>query len=181
MQSGSPLFPARVEREEVDDFLTRRLADAEARIRNGSVTPTLPMAAFRRELAAFDFREPRDLEQSLSWIIAQMEAGIVHLTNPRYFGLFNPAPTFPAQCADRVAAVLNPQLATWTTSPAAVEIEAHVIKAVLARLGLPKDATGHFTTGGSEANYTALICALMQAEPQFATEGARAFKGKPVF
>jgi glutamate/tyrosine decarboxylase-like PLP-dependent enzyme len=181
MQPGPSLFPSRAEREEIDDFLTRRLADADARIRDGSVTPTLAMAAFRRELAAFDFREPRDLEQSLSWIIAQLEAGIVHLTHPRYFGLFNPAPSFPAQCADRIAAVLNPQLATWTTSPAAVEVEAHVIAAVCSRLGFGNGAGGHFTTGGSEANYTALICALLQADPQFAGAGVRAFKGSPVF
>ena len=59
-----------------------------------------------------------------------MERGVTHMTHPRYFGLFNPAPTFPAQCADRIAAAFNPQLATATTSPAAVEIEAHVIRAV---------------------------------------------------
>ena len=64
---GFALFPPRAERQQIDDFLTRRLADADARIRNGSVTPTLAMAGFRNELAAFDFREPRDLEQSLSW------------------------------------------------------------------------------------------------------------------
>ena len=41
-----------------------------------------------------------------------METGLVHVNHPRYFGLFNPTPTFPAQCADRIAAVFNPQLAT---------------------------------------------------------------------
>ena len=179
--TASSLFPSRAEREEIDDLLTRRLYDADEHLRKGSVTPTIDIEAFRRELAAFDFGQPADLEQSLSWTIAQLEQGIVHLTHPRYFGLFNPAPTFPAQCADRVAAVFNPQLATWTTSPVAVEIETHVINAVLARLGFPEGASGHFTTGGSEANYTALVCALTQADPQFASDGARAFKGRPVF
>ncbi len=32
-----------------------------------------------------------------------MEHGIVQMSNPRYFGLFNPGPNFPAQCADRIA------------------------------------------------------------------------------
>ena len=40
---------------------------------------------------------------------------------------------------------------------------------------------GHFTSGGSEANYTALLCALTDAAPGFATDGARAFAGPPVF
>jgi DNA modification methylase len=39
-----------------------------------------------------------------AWTIGQLEHGLVHVTHPRYFGLFNPAPTFPAQCADRIAA-----------------------------------------------------------------------------
>src|SRR5262249_39715597 len=97
------------------------------------------------------------------------------------FGLFNPAPTFPAQCADRIAAVFNPQLATSTTSPAAVAIESHVIRSIAQRAGLPPEAVGHFTTGGAEANYTALICALTRSDPRFATEGARAFEGAPIF
>jgi glutamate/tyrosine decarboxylase-like PLP-dependent enzyme len=110
-----------------------------------------------------------------------MEHGLVHVTHPRYFGLFNPAPTFPAQCADRIAGAFNPQLATSTTSPAAVEIEAHVIRSVARRAGFPPEATGHFTSGGSEANYTALICALTRSSSEFATKGARAFEGPPVF
>jgi glutamate/tyrosine decarboxylase-like PLP-dependent enzyme len=179
--TDSPLFPAYAERERWDDLLTRELARADERVAAGSVTPTLDRAAFRDELASFDFEVQRPLGDLLAWTIAQLEHGIVHVTHPRYLGLFNPAPTFPAQCADRIAAAFNPQLATATTSPAAVEIEAHVIRAVARRAGLPPNATGHFTSGGSEANYTALLCALTRANPAFATEGARSFAGPPVF
>ncbi len=66
-----------------------------------------------------------------------MDHGLVHVTHPRYFGLFNPTPTFPAQSADRIVAVFNPQPATSTTSPAAVEIEAHVIRSVAERASPP--------------------------------------------
>ena len=161
--------------------MTRHLATASERIAQGPVTPTLDLDTFRGELADFDFREPRPLGELLSWTIARMEDGLVHVTHPRYFGLFNPAPTFPAQCADRIAGAFNPQLATWITSPAAVEIEAHVIRSVGRRAGCSPDSTGHFTSNGSEANYTALICALTRANPEFATKGARAFEGPPVF
>ena len=178
---GTPLFPVREDREYWDDFLTRELARADERVVGGSVTPTLDQGAFKSELADFDFRTPRPFGELLSWTIARLEHGLVHATHPRYFGLFNPAPTFPAQCADRIVAVFNPQLATSTTSPAAVEIEAHVIRSVARRAGLPAGSGGHFTTAGSEANYTALICALTRSNGRFATEGARCFKGPPVF
>ncbi len=178
---ASPLFLGDPSRRHWDDYLSRELAAAHQRVSAGPVTPRLDLAAFRDELASFDFQVPCPAEQLLSWTIAQMEHGIVHVTHPRYFGLFNPAPTTPAQWADRIAGTFNPQLATWTTSSAAVEIEAHVIRAVIRRAGLPARATGHFTTGGAEANYTALICALTRADPAFSVDGARAFRGRPVF
>ncbi len=178
---ASALFPAREDRERWDDLLTRELSRANERIAEGAVTPTLDLGDLRSELAGFDFAAPRPLDDLLSWSIAQMEHGVVHMTHPRYFGLFNPAPSFPAQCADRIAAAFNPQLASSRTSPAAVEIEAHVIRSVARRAGLPPEAAGHFTTGGSEANCTALVCALTRSNAGFASQGARAFGGAPVF
>lgn len=177
----SALFPSADARRHWDDFLSSALAAAQARVSEGAVTPTLGPSSIRGELLRFDFAAPRPLEELISWVISRMEDGIVHFTHPRYLGLFNPAPTFPAQCADRIAGVFNPQLATAATSPAAVEIERHTILAVARRAGLRGDNGGHFATGGSEANYTALLCALTRACAGFATEGARAFVGPPVF
>ncbi len=175
------LFPSRDESAHWDGLLTQMLHSAGARVADGAVTPTFDRDRFRRELAGFDFAAPHSMDALFSWVIAQLEHGVTHMTHPRYFGLFNPAPTFPAQCADRIAAAFNPQLATSTTSPAAVAIEAHVIQAVAERAGLPTGSAGHFTTGGAEANYTALICALTRAHRDFAAGGARAFAGPPVF
>jgi glutamate/tyrosine decarboxylase-like PLP-dependent enzyme len=177
----SALFPKPEDRTRIDDWLTRQLRDVDDRVNGGSVTPTIDIIRFKDELAAFDFRTPRSLDDALDWVLARLETGITHITNPRYFGLFNPAPTFPAQCADRIAAVFNPQLATSTTSPVPVALEAHVVRAVAQRAGLPETASGHFTTGGAEANFTALICALTRACPGFALDGARAFIGSPTF
>ena len=177
---GSPLFPDNAARRHWDDVLTRELAASRDRVFAGAVTPRIDLDAFRSDLAGFDFRGPMAPATLLSWTIGQLEHGLVHINHPRYFGLFNPGPAAPAEWADRIAASFNPQLATWTTSPAAVEIESHVIRAVARRAGLPAEAGGHFTTGGAEANYTALICALTRAEPGFAADGARAFAGRPV-
>jgi glutamate/tyrosine decarboxylase-like PLP-dependent enzyme len=175
------LFPPHDERARREDALTRLLFAAGERVAAGAVPPRLDLTAFRDALAGFDFAAPMPAEALVDWVVEQMERGVTHMTHPRYFGLFNPAPSFPAQLADRIAAAFNPQLATATTSPAAVEIEAHTVRAVARRVGLPDGSSGHFTTGGAEANYTALICALTRAHPDFATKGARAFTGDPVF
>jgi glutamate/tyrosine decarboxylase-like PLP-dependent enzyme len=179
--SGSFLFPDLADRMGWDDRLTALLAAAEERMTHGPVAPTIDVDALRTDLVSFDFHEPRPFGDLLSWTIDQMEHGLVHLNHPRYLGLFNPAPTFPSQVADRIVATFNPQLATATTSPAAVEIEAHVTRSIARRVGLGAQAVGHFTSGGSEANYTALVCALTQSNPDFATFGSRAFSGQPTF
>jgi glutamate/tyrosine decarboxylase-like PLP-dependent enzyme len=171
------LFPQAAQGARTDEWLTEQIALALARVSQGSVMPTLDMAKFRQELAALDFAAPRAADTLLSWTLAQLEQGTVHMTHPRYFGLFNPAPTAPAQWADRIAGAFNPQLASTGSSPVPVAIEAHVIRALASRAGMPAETVGHFTTSGSEANYTALICALTNANPNFGNDGARAFAG----
>ena len=177
----SILFPSSDQRRSWDDQLTIMLADAVRRVAAGAVTPTHDADHFSAELAGIDFAQPIRFEELLAWTVSRLETGVVHMNHPRYLGLFNPAPTFPAQCADRIVASFNPQLASATTSPVAIAIEAHVIRAVAARAGLPAHTAGHFTSGGSEANYTAAICALTRAHPGFSNQGSRAFAGQPVF
>jgi glutamate/tyrosine decarboxylase-like PLP-dependent enzyme len=176
---GSKLFPDLNDRRFWDDRLTDLLWSAHERVAEGPVTPSIELEGFRQELRHFTFDGAADLEHVLSWTIDKLERGVVHLTHPRYFGLFNPAPSFPAQCADRIVNLFNPQLTTSRTSPVPVEIEAHVVASFARRVGLPDGSGGHFTTGGSEANYTALISALTRANPNFAADGARCFQGPP--
>jgi glutamate/tyrosine decarboxylase-like PLP-dependent enzyme len=135
------------------------------------------MQHFRAELARFDFEQPQPLEEALRWAIERLEHGIVQMSNPRYFGLFNPGANFPSQCADRLAGSFNPQLASSASSPVPVALENHVIRALARRAAFGDDATGHFATGGSEANYTALICALTAAHSKYSADGVRAFDG----
>src|SRR5882762_8703125 len=66
-------------------------------------------------------------------------------------------------------------------SPGAFGLAAAGIPCGARRAGLPPEAAGHFTTGASEANCTALVCALTRSNAGFASQGARAFGGAPVF
>ncbi|HLZ97746.1 MAG TPA: pyridoxal-dependent decarboxylase [Steroidobacteraceae bacterium] len=175
------LFPGVEERRRIDAWLTDELAAVLPRIQSGPVTPRLDMASFDEDLRSFDFMRPMPLERVLGWAMRQLEHGIVHMSNPRYFGLFNPGASFPAQCAERVGSLFNPQLASSGSSPVPVAIEAHTIKTMGRRAGLGEAATGHFATGGSEANYTSLVCALTRAHPDFGAHGARGLPGAPTF
>jgi glutamate/tyrosine decarboxylase-like PLP-dependent enzyme len=175
------LFPAPADCQALEEALTSQLAAAEQAVISGSVVPTFNPGVFRSQLAAFDFTRPCPIGPVCDWVIAALLDGVVHVNHPRYFGLFNPTPTVPARLAERITATFNPQLATHTTSPTAVEIENHVVAAFAGRLGFADSARGHFTTGGAEANYTALLMALHAAGSDFAARGARSFAGDPVF
>jgi glutamate/tyrosine decarboxylase-like PLP-dependent enzyme len=175
------LFPQAPDRDRIGSWLTVELEDALRRVQAGPVTPTIDIQQFRAELESFDFAKPRPLEDALRWAIERMEQGIVQMANPRYFGLFNPGASFPAQCADRIAGLFNPQLASSASSPVPVALESHVIRAIARRAAFGDAATGHFATGGSEANYTALICALTGACTNFSSDGVRAFAGPARF
>jgi glutamate/tyrosine decarboxylase-like PLP-dependent enzyme len=171
------LFPKASDRQRIGSWLTLELEEALRRIQAGPVTPTVDMQEFRAELERFDFNTPQPLEDALRWAIERMEHGIVQMANPRYFGLFNPGANFPAQCADRIAGLFNPQLASSGSSPVPVALESHLIRAIARRAAFGEQATGHFATGGSEANYTALLCALTGACAGFSADGVRAFAG----
>jgi glutamate/tyrosine decarboxylase-like PLP-dependent enzyme len=173
--SPAALFPPHAKRQELDDFLTRALQAAALRVRAGPVMPRADMHDFRRQLQEIDFDAPRSLHEMIEWTIGHLERGIVQMSHPRYFGLFNPAPNFPAQCADRIAGAFNPQLASSGSSPVPVAIESHVIGALAARAGLGPAAGGHFTNSGSEANFTALHCALTRAHADYPESGVRVF------
>ncbi len=175
-----PLFPDPLDRAAAESLLTKALENCTERVKRGRVSAAGDLSTFRQDLESFDFVSPVPLPEVLAWTMDRLEHGIVHVTHPSYFGLFNPAPSFPAQCAERIVAAFNPQLASSTTSPVPVEMEAHVIRALAVRAGLPACSRGHFTTGGSEANYTALLCALTTANAGFAADGARAYDGQPV-
>jgi glutamate/tyrosine decarboxylase-like PLP-dependent enzyme len=179
---GTPveaLFPPKAERARLAALLAAELDAVCDDMRLGRVTPRSGEDDFRIDLSRFSFASPVDLSELLPWTVQQMRDGGVQMTHPRYFGLFNPAPGFPSILADHITSTFNPQLAATKTSPAAVAIEAHVIAQVARRAGLPERSGGHFTNSGSEANFTALSCALVKVCPSYRDTGARAFRTPP--
>ena len=179
--SPESLFPNPDDRRRMLAHLDEQIAAARAAAVSGSVTPRDDLHGFRDHLGGFDFAQPTPLAVVTDWVLEQLASGIVQVTHPGYMGLFNPSPAFPSECADRIAAALNPQNCVWSHAPVAVEIEAHVIAQIARRIGYADGAGGHFTSGGAEANATGLLCALTNAHPGFAENGVGVFTGPPRF
>jgi glutamate/tyrosine decarboxylase-like PLP-dependent enzyme len=162
--------------------LIQAIEDYAERIADHRVTPTLDPAALRRRLSSFDFAKPIDPLEALHVAVSGLWEEQVHTPHPRYFGLFNPAPTTMGIAADALVAAFNPQLAAWSHSPLAAEIEQHLVRAIGSRFGYETgECDGTFASGGAEANHTALLTALTHGFPAFARQGLRGLDRQPVF
>lgn len=171
-------WPSNAERLSQQGAVAERIGDLLDRLQHTPVAPQSDAESIRESLREFDFDDPADTVLVAEKVVEVMQGGMVHMMHPGYFGLFNPTVVFPGIIADIITASLNPQLAVWSHAAVPVEIERRVIQELGAFFG-PEFDTGHFTTGGSEANNTAVLLALTKANSQFAEEGAKAFKGLP--
>src|ERR671910_2490083 len=87
--------------------------------------------------------------------------------------ILEPSPEEQRRILEYVAGFI-PQLAAWSHVPAAVEMEAWTIDYLAGRCGLDGPVGGSFTSGGAEANASALHLALTRAIPDMATAGLAA-------
>jgi len=133
----------------------------------------------RARLAPFDFAQTVAPDDAVEFVAACLRQYQVHTPHPRYFGLFNPAPTTMGIAADTLVAAFNPQMAAWSHNPFAAEVEMHLVRAFGTRFGYA-ETDGTFCSGGAEANHTAVLTALTHTQPEYGRGGARALAAQPV-
>ena len=149
------------------DAVRNALERVESEIASGPIVPSVTPGEIRAHLKSrYDFSKPGDLDAIGADVERMLRSGNVQVTHPRYLGLFNPSVTTPSVLADLLVAMYNPQLAAWRTAPAANEIERHTLLWLAAKFGFPADTAATFTTGGAEANLTAVIAALTTKFPR---------------
>jgi len=109
-----------------------------------------------------------------------MEKGF-HIPSANYLGMMNPTPTYMAFLAESLVAALNPQLATLARSQMASRIEAETVRWIGQLVGWRTPFSGTFTTGGNEANLSALAMALAAKFPGVIEDGVCSIGAQPVF
>lgn len=145
----------------------RHLADRG----KGPVASTDGLPAFEHWLENLDLHQPRDPEPLIEALFDWLTRCGVRVDHPRYFGLFNPPPLPEAIVGDLIAATVNSQLAVDSHAPVAARIERRLISEFTKLIGWTGDSAGMFTSGGSEANHTALLAALAHRYPEWAVSG----------
>jgi glutamate/tyrosine decarboxylase-like PLP-dependent enzyme len=164
----------------VIDEIRSDFTQLQSDIANGPILPTVTAEEIRSYLASrYDFTGKLPLEEVIADVEKMLRTWQVQVTHPRYFGLFNPSVTLASVIADSLVAMYNPQLANWRTSPAANEIERHTLAWLAEKFGLPPDTVATFTSGGMEANLSAVVVALTCAFPDYGEYGLRQLQATP--
>jgi L-2,4-diaminobutyrate decarboxylase len=172
----------------IDDILAELEADTSLEIgqqfaaltaryfastRTGAGQVSTPLNS--EELAArFDEDFPRE-GKSIAEIIERLEKQVIADANkyyhPMYMGHQTSAPLPIGIWMESIIGALNQSLAVWEMSPTASMIE-HQIVAWLSKLaGYGAGSGGTMTSGGTEANFTALLAARNSAIPNAWEDG----------
>ncbi len=171
----------RKERIRIWENVVQAIEDYNERVAEHRVAPQLDPDAIRGRLCRFDFQEPMEPGQAVDFVVENLWNHQVHTPHPSYFGLFNPNPTTMGIAADTLVAGFNPQLAAWSHSPFAAEVEMHLVRSFASCFGYdPAACDGTFCSGGAEANHTALLAALTAHNADFGEHGAGSFSAPPV-
>ncbi len=111
-------------------------------------------------LTRLDEKEPAraDLDELLTTLAAAAATGSDHL-HPGFLAYVPIAGAPISAVADYLAALLNPYVGVQWDSPAMVQMEWNALRWMSRLFGYPEQARGVFTSGGSLANFTAVVTA----------------------
>lgn len=153
--------------------LQREAEELAIEMRTLPVVRPVSAVALRGDIESrFNFAAPIALDEITRAVADLFRSSHVQVTHPRYFGLFNPSVRNAGIAGDTLAALYNPQLAAWSHAPAANELERLTLRHFTKALGLPLDTTSaNFTSGGQEANTSAVLVALADRFPDLARSG----------
>ena len=134
--------------------------------------PVLPLTTPAEVAARFadDFAEFGESPEALLADWRERVAPLLTaIGSPRHFAFVNGSGAMIGIFADALAAASNTNAGAWKLGPAAAEIERQVLRWVASFIGYPEDAGGILLSGGTMANFTAILTALRHVAPYDST------------
>ena len=122
----------------------------------------------RAKLPAQAPEQPEPFEAVLADLDRVVVPGLTHWQHPGWFAYFPAQSSPPAILGELAAAGMGVQGMLWSTSPAATEIESHVLDWLVDLLGVPQEwkttgaGGGVLQSGASASTHTALVVAREQ-------------------
>ncbi len=144
--------------------------------RNGEQAKPVSMEpeALLNVVAAIPPEEGRTAAQVVEKIERELLPNSNWLYHPRCLGHQVSAPLPAAVWTEPIIGALNQSLAVWEMSPMATVLETRILRWMAALAGFGPSAGGVFTSGGTEATFTALLAARAAALPDAWERGVQA-------
>lgn len=101
----------------------------------------------------------RKLDEVLDQLFGEIIPVCYNTASPGYFAYIPGGGLTHSAVADLIAGVTNRYASVWTAGPAIAQIESAVIRWFCDMVGYPMGAGGFLTSGGSLANWSALVTA----------------------
>jgi glutamate/tyrosine decarboxylase-like PLP-dependent enzyme len=134
-------------------------------VRDEPVYPTVSHAELE---AVFDEDPPEEGVDPDEVLDAWEERVLPYVTrtgSPRFFGFVMGSGTMLGALADALAATTNTNAGGWAGGPSGEVLEERTIEWLADAIGYPTECGGLFTSGGTMANFTAILTGLRNTAP----------------
>ena len=121
------------------------IADYYEQVETYPVLSAVAPGSIRAALPPNPPDKPESFDEMMDDVGHVIMPGITHWQSPNFFAYFPANTSFPSILGELLSAGLGVQGMIWATSPAATELETHVLDWLVAMMGLP----GHFLSTGS--------------------------------
>ncbi len=105
---------------------------------------------------------PAEPDEILDRLFDEWVPRSFNTASPGYLAYIPAGGVFPAALADFIAGATNRFTGVWMAAPALVQLEANALDWLRTWMDFPPSTRGLFTTGGSMANFNAIVCAREQ-------------------
>ena len=126
--------------------------DADARARTAALAESLP-------------ERGTDLDGLLDLLFREAIPPSFNTAGPGYLAYIPGGGIFPSALADFIANAVNRYVGVWIAAPGLAQLELNVVRWFCEIIGYPPEAGGILTTGGSLANFTAVVTARKERLP----------------
>jgi aromatic-L-amino-acid decarboxylase len=141
------------------DAVARRAVDHISRVAEQPICGDVNAEALCRALREPVPDDPAPFGPLLDRLFDEWVPRSFTTIGPGYLAYIPGGGVFPAALADFIADTTNRYTGVWQAAPVLVQLEANALDWLREWMDFPDTAAGLFTTGGSMANFNAIVCA----------------------
>ncbi len=158
-------LPAGIMRSLIDQAMTRIVKHIES-LPEQPVSDVAGGEVLARSIVEGMPEQGAPFPELLDLLFDRLVPKTFNTASPGYLAYIPGGGLFHTAVADLIADSVNRYTGVWMAAPALAQIEANVLRWFAEIIGYPRQARGILTTGGSLANFTAVVTARRERLPE---------------